>query len=95
MAIWQSSIWQGNSGKWYCNDVSHLGAGSGEWYLPARILGITPAEFIEYLIKEFHPDYYYYNTEKNFFSYSWAKQVDCNRWKLTINRIAREKNFQI
>lgn len=95
MSVYEAKIWQGQSGKWYCNDTSHLGAGSGEWYLPARILGISPAEFIEYLISNFKPDYCYYNIEKNFFSYSWSSQLNCNKWKLYINKKAREVNFQI
>lgn len=95
MAIWQSDVWQGSSGKWYCNNTKNLGAGSGEWYLPARILDMTPAAFIEYLIKEFKPDYCYYDEDKNFFSYAWADYGNCNRWKLYINKVSRQKNFQI
>ena len=95
MARYEAKIWQGQSGRWYCNDTSHIGAGSADWYIPARIMGISPAQFIEYLLKEFQPDYYYYDADKNFFSYSWASQSKANYFKLTINRIARDKNFQV
>ena len=95
MALYKTDIWQGTSGKWYCNNISDLGKGSGLWYLPARVLGISPAEFIEFLLEKFEPDYYYYSEENNFFSYSWASQVKCNNWKLFINKEARKRNFQI
>lgn len=97
MALYKADIWQGATGRWYCNNISNLGKGSGLWYLPARVLGITPAEFIEFLLKEYKPDYCYYNKENNFFSYSWAKENKtlCNSFKLYINKKAREKNFQI
>jgi hypothetical protein len=95
MAIWQSDIWQGSSGKWYCNNTKNLGAGFGEWFLPARILNLTPAAFINFLLDNFKPDYCYYDEEKNFFSYSWSSQVNANKWKLYINKEARKVNFQI
>ena len=95
MAVYEAKIWQGSSGRWFCNDTSHIKAGSGEWYLPARILNITPAAFIEFLITNFKPDYCYYNEKINFFSYSWSSQVKCNKWKLYINKEAKKRNFQI
>ena len=95
--VYQAQIWQGQSGKWYCNDTRYIGRGSGEWYVPARILGVSPAEFIQFLLNNFHPDYCYYDEKRNFFSYSWAEENKtlCNSFKLYINRKAKEKNFQV
>lgn len=95
MAIYEAKIWEGQSGKWYCNDTRYIGRGSGEWHVPARILGISPAEFIQFLLDNFQPDYYYYDKDKNFFSYSWADQENCNKYKNYINRESRKKGFQV
>ena len=48
--IWQATEWQGSSGNWYCNCLDNLAGGYGAWFMPARILDITPAEFLTLLI---------------------------------------------
>lgn len=93
--VWQASEWQSLSGRWYCNCIDKLGAGSGTWYLPARILGLTPAEFINFLFKNFKPDYFSYNEEKCFCSWSWKSQTAMRAYKNYINKEARKVNFQI
>ena len=57
--------WQGASGAWYCNDTSDLKSNRGKWWMPARMLNISPAEFIELLIDRFAPDYITYNQERD------------------------------
>ena len=93
--IWKASEWQGGAGDWYCNCVDNLGAGSGLWYIPARILGITPAAFIELLITEYKPDYIFGDKEKCLFFFSWKSQSQMRKYKNMINAEARKKNFQI
>lgn len=39
-----------------CNDVSDLAGISGYWWVPARMLGISPASFVQLLIEKFQPD---------------------------------------
>ena len=87
--------WESGSGHWCCNCIDDLGHGSGEWYLPARILDLTPAQFIKFLMENYKPDYYHYNEEKCLFFYSWKKQEDMRKFKRFINAAARKKNFQI
>lgn len=92
MAVYKAQEWQSPTGYWYCNDTSNLAAGSGEWWIPARILGMSPADFIEFLVREFKPDHLKFN---DILIYSWKDLNACRKYKNFINRKAREVNFQI
>ena len=93
--VWKAEEWQGGSGIWYCNCISDLANGSGTWYIPARILGISPAQFISLLFNEYKPDYFHYNKEKSFCMWGWTNQSKERLYKNWINKKAREVNFQI
>ena len=95
MSLFKMTEWQSASGKWYCGCIDNLAGDSGAWYLPARILNISPAEFIELLIKKYEPDDIYYNKETGFFSYSWTDQSKMRVFKNWINTKARTAKFQI
>lgn len=92
-SIWKASEWQDSSG-WKCNCVDNLGAGSALWYLPARILGITPAAYIELMINKYNAKFYY-DKDKVLIFFYWEKQSDMRLYKNFINAEARKKNFQI
>lgn len=83
--------WQSPSGRWYCNDVSDLAGVSGLWYTPARMMGMTPAAYVEWVIKEFKPDDIFWNGKIFFFS--WSKYIDCHRFVLRLNKEARNRGF--
>lgn len=90
--IYKMEEWQSGSGNWYCNDTSDLGKGSGLWWHPARILGMTAADFITLLVKEYHVDNIQFN---NILIYSWKKQSDMRKFKNFINKKAREASYMI
>ena len=92
--VYKQTEWESPSG-WHCNCVDNLGGGSGTWYYPARILGISPAEFVSFLMTNFKPDKFYYDPESCFCSWCWNKQADMRKYKNFINKKAREVNFQI
>lgn len=92
-ALYKATSWQGGSGRWYCNDVSDLAGVRGLWWIPPRILGISPAAYVEILIKDFNVTTISYNEEKNFLYFCWDNSVDCNRYKNWINKMARQANF--
>ena len=92
-ALYKATSWLGGSGRWYCNDVSDLAGVRGLWWIPPRILGITPAAYVEILIKDFNVTDISYNEEKNFLYFCWENPVDCNRYKNWINKMARQANF--
>ena len=95
MAVFKLTEWQSESGLWYCNDISNLAGGSGNWWNAARAWGLSPASFIEMLIKNFHPDNISYSLDKNVLVYSWKNQIDMRVYKNKTNAEARKRNFQI
>ena len=92
--LYKCEEWQSGSGLWHCGCMENLAGGSNEWYLPARILGLSPAAFVQYMIKEFNP-LVTANKEKGLVFFSWQKQADMRKYKNFINKKARECNFQI
>lgn len=93
--LYQQTEWQSPSGAWHCNCVDNLAGGSGTWYLPARILGLAPADFLEMLITNFKPDHFVYDKEKCFCQWSWNSQSLMRKYKNWINAAARKANFQV
>lgn len=85
--------WQDASGNWLCNDTSDLCSMRGLWWVPARMLGISPAEYVQLLIDKFKPDYIRYNEEANVLVYSWRKQAAMRLFKNWLNAQARAHNF--
>ena len=92
--LYKCEEWESISG-WHCGCLLDLGHDSNLWYLPARILDLTPAQFITFMIENYKPDHIYLNAEKCLFFYSWDKQEDMRKYKNMINAAARKKNFQI
>ena len=93
--LYQMKEWEDINGKWHCNCVDDLGGNAGLWYVPARILGISPAEYIKLVIETYKPDDVYFNKENCLCFWSWTNQVNMRKFKNMINATARKKNFQI
>lgn len=92
--LYKQSEWESESG-WHCNCIDNLGKNSAAWWHPARILKISPAQFIELLITKFKPDYFYFNKETCFCSWSWKDQSKMRIYKNYINAAARKVDYQI
>lgn len=88
--IYKVTEWQSPTGYWHCNDTSDLAGIAGLWWVPARVLGVSPAEYIEILVRDFKPDNISFN---NILLFSWKNQSDMRKYKNWINKIARDKNF--
>ena len=87
--------WKGAGEDWYCNDVSDLGGISGVWWLPARMMKISPAEYMKWVIENFHPDTVYHSKDCSFVGWCWKSQNDMRKFKNKINALARQENFMI
>ena len=90
--LYKASIWQGSSKLWYVSDIEDLGGHSGRWWVPCRILGISPADYARLLIDEFKANVRY-NEKMNFLYVSWDKEADARRYKNWINQMARKANY--
>lgn len=93
--LYKESIWQSATGRWYCADVEDLGHGSAYWWIPCRMLEISPTDFILLLKDKFNASNFSFNKEKNFLNYSWEKEADARKYKNWINAEARKRNFII
>lgn len=93
--LYKVTEWQGMSGIWYCNCLDSLTTKASHWYAPARVLGISPADFIKLIIETYGADQVKYYPENGFFSYGWTSQAKMRVFKNFLNAEARKKNFQI
>lgn len=92
-SIYRMDEWKSPTGKWHCIDTSNFAAGSANWWIPCRILGISPADFVEYLLS-FNANVTWIE-ESGLLLWDFDKQSDMRKFKNTINSIARKKNFLI
>lgn len=87
--IYKVSAWKASSGRWYCNDVSDLSGTSGYWWVPCRILNISPSDFVLLIKFRFHAEVAY-NAENGFLHYFWSqeREKDCKAYMKFINSFA-------
>ena len=77
-----------------CDDL--VGTGRN-WIEPARIIGVTPTEFILMLKNSFDADIRPYRRDGKitFIDYSWSRLQDARSFRNFINECAREKDYKI
>lgn len=94
--IYKASEWQnGDSGPWYVNDVSELSTTASKWYVPVRILGITPVEYVLLLRDKFNAKRIRYHEPTDVLLFSFDTQADARVYKNWINKKARQSNFMV
>ena len=94
MHLMKYTEWQG-ARSWYCGDTLDPKSIGAKWWAPARMLNISPAEFVQLLIDKFHPDFIKYDEERDVLVYSWRKQADMRLFKNWLNAQARKHNFNV
>lgn len=94
MHLMRYEEWKGAIG-WYCNDTSDFKSIGSKWWAPARMLNISPAEYVKLLVEQFHPDSIMYNEERDVLVYWWRKQEDMRRFKNWLNAQARKYKFYV
>lgn len=87
--------WEGANGYWHCNDIEELGKGSGYWWFPARMLNMSPADYLKWVIDNFHPDKITHSEDCSFVGFGWKSQTQMRKYKNKINALARQHNFII
>ena len=95
MKLLKYSEWESASGYWECNDVDDLGNGSGYWWHPARMMNISPAEYLKWVIDNFHPDRIDHSDDCSFVGFAWKSQSQMRLFKNKINALARQYNYQV
>lgn len=89
------SEWQGADNYWHCNDVEDLRHGSGYWWHPARMLGLTPAAYLKKVIDEFQPDEVHHSDDCSYVGWKWKSQTQMRKFKNWINAEARKHQFYL
>ena len=92
--LYRLTEWESVTG-WHCGDVEDLGRGSNVWWLPAKMLGISPAQYIKWVIDNYHPDNVYHSNDYVFVGWSWKDQSSMRKFKNNMNALARKHNFII
>ena len=87
--------WCGSSGYWYCEHTASHPKDVQMWVVPARVLGISPAEFLKLLFAKFKPDRIFHNEDCSFVGWGWSSQSQMRAYKNWMNAEARKKNFQV
>ena len=95
MHLLRMEEWQDSCDNWHCADTSELGKGSSIWYLPARMLEKTPAEYLKWVIDNYHPDKIEHSADYSLVYWTWKSQAKMRLFKNQINKLARQKNFMI
>lgn len=87
--------WDDGNGNFHVNDCTDLKSIRGLWWVPARMLGISPAEYVELLITRFKVDKIKYLQEADVLIYSWNTLQGARTFKNWLNAEARKRNFMI
>jgi len=95
MELYVASQWQAGSTNWYVNNTSGSTKDSGKWWVPARMLGITPAAYVKLLVENYQPDNISFNNNVLIFSWKPEHYTKAHNYKLWINREARKRGFKI
>ena len=95
MNIYKASEWKSASGKWYVSNVEDLANGSGYWWIPPKIFGLSYEDYIYMLKNKYHISYIHYTVESNTLIFRWDDYENAHKYLLDINRFARQKKFTI
>lgn len=84
-----------SDGRYHVNDCTDLKSIRGLWWVPARMLGISPVEYVNLLITRFKVDKIKYIEEADVLIYSWNSLQKARDFKNWLNAEARKRNFKI
>lgn len=93
-AILKYTEWESVSG-WHCNDVSDLAGLAGMWWVPARMLGMAPVDYIQWLVDKYSPDQISFDGKTLLYSWKPENYHKMHAFVLYINKYARDHKFFI
>lgn len=93
--LYRMSEWQDGNGKWMVNDVEEVSAAPGYWWYPARLLGVTCAEYVKLLHTKYHAQNIWLSESGNVLVFFFNELADARKFKNELNALARKKNFII
>lgn len=91
--LFKLTEWQGAGDRWHCAHTDSFPRNVQLWVVPARILGLSADEFLQFVLDNYKPEHVTFTG--NLLLFSWDKQSDMRAYKNFINKKAREINFQV
>lgn len=93
-SVFKYEEFQGATGKWRCNIKTNLASNYAQWWMPARMLQITPAAYVQMLRERFGVDGVILY-DSGFLDFWWEKEhySKAHSFVLFINREARNRGF--
>ena len=58
--LYKSIEWQDATGNWLVNDTTSMTSIAVKWWVPMRMLNLTPEDYIRLLKDKFHVNYMKY-----------------------------------
>lgn len=94
--LYKVSEWVDITGQVYiqCDDL--VGTGRN-WFEGSKVLGIDVADYISMLRNEYNANISAYRKDGklSFVGFSWDSLADARKYKNYINKVSREKGYQI
>ena len=98
MHLYSATEWELN-GVWHVNDVEDLAGMSGLWWIPCRILDISPLDYVKKLIDDFNAINieYIHNEDfsKDLLTFAFKKNSEAVKYRKFINQKAKDKQFYL
>ncbi len=98
--IYKATMWKDSCfEEWSCGDTSWTddkGSKCGCWWVPCRILQMSPVEYLKIMIKEYHiviKQYHKYEDGYQLIRWVFTTEQDARNYKNFINKKARERKF--
>ena len=93
--LYKLQEWKDAVGYWRCEHTESYPKDVVKWVVPARLMGISPAEFLQWLIDNYKPDTIHHNEDSSLVFWGWKSITQMRKYKNYINKLSREQNFQI
>ena len=92
--------WETSPDHWHVADTSDLVNNSAFWAHPMRMLGLSPVEYVKLLKEKYHAINISFKTAaetgtNSMLHFCFSTQQDAHRFALDINRIARNKKWEV
>lgn len=93
--VYRCVEWQDATGNWLVNDITSMTSIAVKWWVPMRMLNLTPEDYIRLLKDKFHVNYMKYVKDADLLIFSFTTQEAARKYKNWINKEARNRNYII
>lgn len=92
MHLYKTTMWEDAAGDYLVNDVTSMTSIAIKWWIPMRMLNLTPTEYLKMLKDKFYINSAHYSETADVLTFTFANEADARRYKNWINKQARDRN---